>query len=225
MANQKPTVTLPALPAGRCYVSIASELIVRLACSAGSYTIRPAKHTEAIVDGTYAYGFRQCAGDGGAMGKDASDNDKTAGVLKRAEAIDDGSHAYGAGGGGARLSTYTVVLRENVLAELIALGNKRGDVIKDVVKDPALAYVEVAESFANGLREDVAEADKDKVTTESVLAVLWPKLTAKSKTEAARRDKESGKGIEPDSDMLAAVLAKATESEDNPADESSAIAA
>ncbi len=214
MANQKTeTVTLPALPVGRCYVSIASEIVVRLACGAGQYIVKPATHTESIVDGTYAYGFRQCAGDGGAMGKDASDDDKLAGVLKRAKAIDDGSHAYGAGGGGARLSTYVVVLREYVLSELVALGAKRGDVIKGVVKDPALAYIAVATVVADSMRKDVADKDKDKVTTESVLAVYWPKLCKRAKDEATRRDQESGKGIEPDPDLLAAILAKATQDE------------
>ncbi len=214
MANSKTdTVILPALPAGRCYVSISSEIIVRLACGVGSHTVKPGTHTEAIIDGTYAYGYRQCAGDGGALGKDATDEAKAKGVIDRANAIDDGSHAYGAGGGGARLSTYVVVLREYVLAELISIGNKRGDVIKGVVKDPALAYIPVAEAKAIAMRADVADKDKDKVTTETVLAVYWLRLCKRAKVESARRDKESGKGIEPDPDLLAAVLAKATQDE------------
>lgn len=218
-ANVVETVTLPALPVGRCYVSIASELVIRLSCGAGNRTFKAAMHTDAIVDGTYAYGLKQVTADGGALGTEASDDDKKAGVLKRCDAIDSGSHAYGAGGGGARLSTYIIVLRENVAMELSAIGMKMAEAKKITIADPVLAYRKVAEEKANSMREDAADKDKSKVTTDIVLGILWANMCAESRKEADRRDKVSGKAPEPDSDMLAAVLAKATESEDNPADE------
>ncbi len=183
---------LPTLANGRCYIDIATDLVVRLGCGVGERTFHPADHTAAIRDGTYAYGLRQCGGDGGAKGADATDAVKRAGVIARCDAIDDGTHRYGVGGGGSALSTYVVVLREKVVAALVKIGHKKVDAEKATRKDEALAYVPVAKAVADSTRASAKEADKAKVTTERVLAIMWPKVTTEAKAEAARRDKASG---------------------------------
>lgn len=200
MAKNEKTVTLPVLPEGRVYISIARDLAVVLGCSAGARTVHPADHTDSIRDGTYAYGFRQCAGDGGALGKAASDADKKAGVLARADSIDNGTHVYGAGGGGARLSTYIVVLRENVLTALVGIGRKKGDVTKAVTTDPESAYMVVSMAMAKEI--DGAEG-------QAVHAIMWPKVEAEAKVEAARRDKATGQFTMDDA-TREAILAAAT---------------
>ena len=68
MAKNETTITLPILSEGRVYVSMATDLAVLLGCGVGPRTFHPADHTDAIRDGTYAYGLRQCGGDGGAKG-------------------------------------------------------------------------------------------------------------------------------------------------------------
>lgn len=200
---------LPSIAADRNYVSIAAELTIILGCGVGPKVIHPADHTDAIRDGTYAYGDRQCSNDGGALGKDASDADKKAGVLKRHAAIDDGTHTYGAGGGGSSLSTLVVVLRENVLKELVAIGKKKADVAKAVTASPENAFLMVSEAKADSMRAEVADKDKPLVTTEAVHAVLWPQMEKDAKAEADRRDKAAG--VVPVSQaMRDAILALAT---------------
>ena len=85
--NEVETVTLPALPVGRCYVSIASDLSVTVGCGVGTYVFHPGKFNDATLDGTVAYGLRQCGTDGGALGKEASDSDKESGARKRCDVI------------------------------------------------------------------------------------------------------------------------------------------
>lgn len=202
-------VSLPILPEGRVYVSIAADLAVILGCGVGPRTFHPADHTDAIRDGTYAYGLRQCGGDGGAKGADATDAAKKAGVIARCDSIDAGTHTYGAGGGGASLSTIIVVLRENVLKELAAIGKKKADVIKAVTASPENAFLMVSKVKADSMRADVADKDKARVTTEAVHAILWPQIEQDAKVEADRRDKAAG--IIPVSQATRdAVLALAT---------------
>ncbi len=194
------TVTLPALSEGRVYISVAEALAVKLGCGVGLRTFHPGDHTEAIRDGTYAYGLRQCGGDGGALGKDASDADKKAGVTARCDAIDAGTHAYGAGGGGSRLSTLVVVMREKVAAAMVGLGTKKVDADKAIRADIEAAYMTVAVAVAATIPDS---------TPKAVFDIMWPKIEAESKAEAARRDKSVGT-ISLDESTRAAILAAAT---------------
>ncbi len=208
MVNQR-TVILPVLPAGRVYIDIAETLTIKLGCSAGMRDFAPGSHTSAIRDGTYAYGLRQCGGDGGAKGADASDADKKAGVIERCNAIDAGTHVYGTGGGGSRLSTFEVVLRENVLAELVKIGKKKTDVAKAVTTSAEDAYLMVSTAKASAMRADTPDKDKAKVTTERVHAILWPQEVEKAQEEATRRDKAAGT-ITMSQESRDAILALAT---------------
>ena len=208
MANTK-TVTLPALPEGRVYIDIAETLSVKLGCGVGMRDFKPGFHSSAIHDGTYAYGLRQCGGDGGALGKDVDDLAKQEGVIARCDSIDAGTHVYGAGGGGSSLSTLIIVLRENVLKELVKIGKKKADVTKAVTASPENAFLMVSKAKADSIRADVADKDKASVTTEAAHAALWPDMEADAKAEADRRDKAAGTVVTSQS-VRDKILAMAT---------------
>ncbi len=209
MANQK-TVTLPALPEGRVYVSIAADLTLNLGHKAGTVTIHPANHSAAIRDGSYAYGVRQCAGDGGALSKDTPEAEKKAGVLARLASIVDGTHKYGAGGGGSSLSTLKVVLRENVFKELVKLGKKKADFAKAVTADHEAVYkAQVSAKTARSMRVDATDEEKAVITTEAVHAIEWPKMEKAAQVEADRRDETTSTVPVSKAALLAAATATA----------------
>lgn len=214
MAKNEKTVSLPALPEGRIYIDIAETLSIKLGCGVGMRDFKPGSHSSAIHDGTYAYGLRQCGGDGGAKGADASDAVKKAGVIERCDSIDAGTHVYGAGGGGSSLSTLVVVLRENVLKELVKIGKKKADVTKAVTASPENAFLMVSAAKADAIRADVADKDKASVTTEAAHAALWPDMEADAKAEANRRDKAAGTVVTSQS-VRDKILAMATTPKDD----------
>lgn len=194
------TITLPALPEGRSYVSIATGLTIVLGLGVGNRAFVPGDHTDAIRDGTYAYGLRRCSMDGGAMSAETPDTIKAQGVRDRADAIDAGTHAYGAGGGGSRLSTLTVVLREKIVQALTAIDVKKGKAEKMARDDDKKAYMVACIAMAKTIPDS---------TPKSVFGIMWSKIEAESKTEANRRDKAAG-GLQMDDATRKAILALAT---------------
>lgn len=192
MAKNEKTVSLPMLPEGRVYISIADPLPIKFGLEIGMVDFHPGKQTDSINDGMMAYGGRQCGMDGGAKAKETPESEKRQGVLDRIDSIQDGTHVFGVGGGGSSLSTFKVVLRENVLKELVKIGKKKADVTKAVTASPENAFLMVSATMADSIRADVADKDKAAVTTESVHAALWPDMESDAKAEADRRDKAAG---------------------------------
>ena len=87
-------------------------------------------------------------------------------------------------GGGARVDTYTVVLRESIVTAMVNnLAMKKGDAVKAAREDGKAAYLlacaKVAESIENA-------------TGDSVFSIMYPKIEAHAKIEADRRDKATG---------------------------------
>ncbi len=83
-------------------------------------------------------------------------------------------------GGGARIDTYTVVLREFVVTVLVNnLHLKKGEAVKAAKEDSATAYRLACDKVAESI---------DGQDGESVFNVMWPKIEASAKTEADRRD-------------------------------------
>lgn len=202
MAKEKEnTVTLPALSNGRVYISIAETLPIKFGLEIGMVDFSPADYSDATNDGLMSYGARQCGMDGGAKSKETPDAVKRQGALDRIAAIKAGTHVFGKHGGGSRLSTYKVVLRENVLAALVKIGFKKGDVTKDVTADAESAYHMVSAATAKEIG--------GKATMEAVQGIMWPKMERDAQAEATRRDKATGQFTMDDS-TREAILAAAT---------------
>ena len=87
-------------------------------------------------------------------------------------------------GGGARVDTYTIVLRESVVTAMVNnLAMKKGEAVKAAKDDSTVAYRLACDKVSESLEGQ---------TGESVFAVMWPKIEAHAKTEADRRDKAKG---------------------------------
>lgn len=88
-------------------------------------------------------------------------------------------------GGGARVDTYTIVLRECVVQ--ILRNNfpsmKKADVIKAVKENIESAFSTACAHVAESL---------DGQSEQDVFAARWPKIEAHAKVEATRRDKATG---------------------------------
>ncbi len=87
-------------------------------------------------------------------------------------------------GGGARVDTYTVVLRESVVTALVNnLNMKKGEATKVTRENSKAAYRLACHKVAESI---------DDASGESVFDIMWPKIEAHATKEAARRDKATG---------------------------------
>ncbi len=99
-------------------------------------------------------------------------------------------------GGGARVDTYTAVLRESVVTALVNnLHLKKGEAVKLAKANTAAAYLQACDKVAESIEGARDHKDKDgKPLTpgQYVYNAMWPKIEGHAKTEADRRDKATG---------------------------------
>ena len=97
-------------------------------------------------------------------------------------------------GGGARVDTFTVVLRESVVTAVVQnLGMKKGDAVKATREDTKAAYLLACAKVAKDIKAPPKVVDGVELSPgESVFAIMYPKIEAHAKTEADRRDKATG---------------------------------
>ncbi len=197
MANVK-TVTLPELPDGQSYIPMPDVVTEYLGSGYGKWDmdlVALADKSPRTVHSIFGYGLRQIGNDAAtgaekAEGADkATDSAKQAAMLKRITAVEDGTHVFGHGGG-ARLTTYLVVLRENVSAMLVRdCREKKGAADTLARADCETAYMMVCESVADQINKD--RTGDDRTDADAVFGVMWPKITAEAESEAKRRDAAS----------------------------------
>lgn len=88
-------------------------------------------------------------------------------------------------GGGARADTYTIVLRESVVVAVLNnhVQSKKAEAIKMVRENTMGAYRMTCDKVSESI---------DGQTGDSIFEVMWPKIEAHAKAEAARRDATKG---------------------------------
>ena len=181
------TVTLPALPAGQVYRAIPTSVTFHIDGASkvktdytfdldGDSALSPLLLAASVRQGLVRFvGTATTSAKEGESEKEACDRrfaEMIAGTYKPGQ------------GGGARIDTYTVVLRESVVTAMIQnLGMKKGEATKAAKDDASTAYLLACAKVAESI---------DDATGESVHAIMWPRLEAHAKTEADRRDKATG---------------------------------
>lgn len=183
----KNEITLPVPTPGNVWRQVPSSLTVHVHGAGEVKTDYPLgfEGDKAISDTLLASAIRQgfvryigtatTSAQEGETPKDACD--------RRFAEIVAGTYKPGQGGG-ARIDTYTVVLRESVVTALVNnLHMKKGEAVKAAKDDSAVAYRLACDKVAESI---------DGQDGEAVFNVMWPKIEAHAKTEADRRDKATG---------------------------------
>lgn len=194
MVKEK-TIALPMLPSDQFYCPMPRVVTEFLGSGFGKWELdltTLAEYHLNTVHSSFCYGIRQIGNDAATTAtiakgaKKATDVAKQTAILKRITAIEDGSHVFGHGGG-ARLSTYLVVLREKISAALVTdCGEKKAAADKLARGDTETAYMLVCESIANKINKS---RDSDSQTNaDAVFGILWPRMIADAEVEAKRRD-------------------------------------
>ena len=187
--SKNETVTLPVPAPGNVYRQIPASISFHI--SGNSKVALDVTHnfdfeqpdciTDALVAAMVRQGDIRFVGTATTSAKEG-ESEKDA-VIRRNEEIVAGDYQPGQGGG-ARLDTYTVVLRENIVTALVNnLGLKKGEAAKLVKDDSKAAYLSACAKRAESI--DGQDAD-------SIFAVMWPKMESHAKSEADRRDAAKG---------------------------------
>lgn len=183
----KNEITLPVASLGNVWRQIPSSLVVHVHGAGevktdyplgfeGDKAISDALLASAIKQGFVRYiGTATTSAQDGESPKDACD--------RRFAEIVAGTYKPGQGGG-ARVDTYTLVLRESIVTALVNnLHLKKGEAVKLAKADSAAAYRQACDKVAESI---------DGATGEDVFGKMYPKIEAHAKAEAARRDKATG---------------------------------
>lgn len=188
----KQTVTLPALPSDQVYraVPVGIDFHIDGATKVksdyrfeldGDSALSPALLSAAIRQGLIRYvGTATTSAKEGETPKVACD--------RRFAEMVAGTYKPGSGGG-ARVDTYTLVLRESIVTAMLNNigGLKKVDATKAVKDDAKAAYLQAC----NKVAESIEGASGD-----DVFAKMYPKIEAHATEEAARRDSAADIGFD-----------------------------
>ena len=172
------TVTLPALPEGRVYVSL-REMFFWNDSDLGKLEFKPGEAGDYMNDGLYEYGCRQTTGDGGSSLQEGES--RAGGRKRRYDSVKDGSYRFGIGGG-PRLTTLDIVLREQVKIRLLAaFPTMKGVDADKKARNPETAFRSITDA------EAAADPNKE-LNADSLFGMRWNPFLAWALDEAARRD-------------------------------------
>ena len=191
MATSK-TVTLPALPADEVYRAVKRAVDFHIDGAGkvksdfrfemdGDSALSPA-----LLDASIRQGLIRYVGTATTSAKE-NESPKEACDRRFSEMVA-GTYKPGSGGG-ARVDTFTLVLRESIVTAMLNNigGLKKVDAVKAVKDDAKAAYLQACNKVAESI---------DGASGDDVFAKMYPKIEAHAAEEAARRDSASDIGFD-----------------------------
>ena len=185
------TITLPALPSDQVYRAIPVGIDFHIDGASkvksdyrfemdGDSALSPALLGAAIRQGLIRYvGTATTSAKEGESAKEACD--------RRFAEMVAGTYKPGSGGG-ARVDTFTLVLRESIITAMLNNigGLKKVDATKAVKDDAKAAFMLACNKVA----------EKVDATGDEVFAINWPQVEESSQAEANRRDSAADIGFD-----------------------------
>ena len=187
-AEKTNTVTLPAPKIGNVYREIPASLEFHID-GAGKvktdYTFNLSELAENLLGAFIRQGGIRFVGTATTSAKE-DESPKEACDRRFAEIV---SGEYKPGqGGGARVDTYTVVLRERVVVVAMNnLGLKKGEAVKAARDDAQGTFRLACDKVA-----EMSKGQDGETTSEALFDLRWPQIEKGARVEADRRDKATG---------------------------------